>query len=888
MGGITNQSKADFLKVKIRINVRQILKPKVDLLFETIVDGWDGLAVIKNGQGEILAANKSYLDFFALKNAEDVQGLLEYELFSRYADQLDVDFDSENYLVLSLPKGEKISREVEVFSSRRDAVYFRLKQFPVFDVDGSPVAIASVYTPSYPVQHDESKSLKFGRLFENSLFEIYVFDAHTWEFTYLNKGALKSIGYSSQEIFQKSPLDLLGPGMESEFSSALAELKIGESELLVFEASIYRKDGTSYRAEIQLQYMHEESPPSYIAMVQDITERHVSEEIIRKLNNAVEYSPSAIVITDKLGVIEYVNPRFTEVTGYTPTEVIGKTPRLLRSGVQPKEFYAKLWETIANGKLWEGDFHNRKKNGELYWERAAIGPINNRDGEITHFVAIKEDVTEKKKIHEELRKKERVYRTLVEQLPDSGVFLFDKNLEYVLAEGPIIDQVHRKREDFEGNHVSKTFRPEMLEDSLARYKKALKGEASYYETSTGGKDYKVSIVPLTDENGEVFLGMMVIQDITEQKQVENNLRANYQFLQTIIQTIPNPFFYKSIEEDVYLDCNDSFAGLLHLKREEVVGKKPDEILSPEQLEILNCADEKLLVNKSDVYEASLNDPKDGERHFIIHKAAVENHKKEIVGIVGILHDVTSRKNAQTKLQESNKELQELNREKDSLMSIVAHDLKSPLSKVKGLVNVVMLDNNLSEEQESYLKLINNVADNGELLIRDLLDINTFEHSESRIKFLELDVHRVVGELVDSYQQLAHNKDIRVEIIKGEKDIKHTTDLDFLNRILDNLLSNAIKFSEKGRKVEVEVAKVGEDLFVKVKDEGPGISEEDQTKMFKRFQKLSAQPTGGESSTGLGLSIIKVLVERLKGEIAVDSQLKRGTTFTIRIPEGKVR
>ncbi|MDW7695200.1 PAS domain S-box protein [Flammeovirgaceae bacterium SG7u.111] len=869
--------------------MRHILKPKVNLLlFETIVDGWEGLSIIKNSKGEILAANSTFADFFGFRNTKELQRRSEQEIFTRHFGHTKLDLDHDNYFILSLPKGEKINQRIELTSPDGNPLHFSLKKFPVFDETNNPVAIACIYTPLRNYNGDEKRQLKFGQIFENSLFEIFVFDAQEHKFTYLSKGALKNTGYSKREIVEKTPLNLLNKEVESEFRDALVELKLGHSKLLVYEASINRKDGSSYRAEVQLQYMHKDSPPSYIAMVQDITERAISEDTIRKLNNAVKYSPSAIVITDKHGVIEYVNPRFTEVTGYIPTEVIGKTPRLLKSGKQPKDFYSNLWKTIADGQLWEGEFHNKKKSGELYWERAAIGPISDKDDKITHFVAIKEDVTDKKRINEELRKKEHIYRTLVEQLPNSGVFLFDKNLEYVLAEGPIIEQVNRKKEDFEGKHVSKTFRPDVLEDSLARYKKALQGEASYYETNTGGKDYKVSIVPLTDENGIVFLGMMVLQDITEQKKVENEVRANYQFLQTIIQTIPNPFFYKNTE-GVYLDCNDSFARLLDLKREDIIGKNSKDILNEEQYKTLNYANNVLLLNKSNyVYEASLTIPKDGENHFIIHKAAVENHKKETVGIVGILHNVTFRKNSQTKLQESNKELKELNREKDSLMSIVAHDLKSPLSKVKGLANVIMLDNNLNEEQISYLKLINSVADNSEQLIRDLLDINTFEHSDSRIKLTELDVHQVIDELTDSYQQLSNNKGIRLEIEKDPNATKHTTDLDFLNRILDNLLSNAIKFSKQEKTVKITVSRPDTHLMVKVQDEGPGISEEDQTKMFKRFQKLSAQPTGGESSTGLGLSIIKVLVDRLKGEIDVDSQLNKGTTFTISIPEGKIR
>ena len=127
-----------------------------------------------------------------------------------------------------------------------------------------------------------------------------------------------------------------------------------------------------------------------------------TEEQTLKLSTAVEQSPATIVITNLKGEIEYVNPKFTEVTGYTFEEVKGKNPRVLNSGLKSKDEYKELWELIVNGKAWQGEFHNRKKNGELFWESATISPIMNSSGEITNFIAIKEDITVQKKLTEEL------------------------------------------------------------------------------------------------------------------------------------------------------------------------------------------------------------------------------------------------------------------------------------------------------------------------------------------------------------------------------------------------------------------------------------------------------------------------------------------------------
>jgi PAS domain S-box-containing protein len=137
---------------------------------------------------------------------------------------------------------------------------------------------------------------------------------------------------------------------------------------------------------------------------QDELERQVVERTreLQKLSSAVSNSPSAIVITDDHGRIEYVNPKFTEITGYSPQEAIGKQPRILNSGTHPKELFQELWCTILAGSEWRGDLCNRKKNGDLYWEHSSISPIKDQEGRITHFVAIKEDVSAQKRIAEAL------------------------------------------------------------------------------------------------------------------------------------------------------------------------------------------------------------------------------------------------------------------------------------------------------------------------------------------------------------------------------------------------------------------------------------------------------------------------------------------------------
>lgn len=137
-------------------------------------------------------------------------------------------------------------------------------------------------------------------------------------------------------------------------------------------------------------------------IARDITWRKIQEEEITKLSVGIEQSPVLVMITNTKGNIEYVNRKFSEVTGYKKEEVLGKNPRILKSGNKPPEEYAELWQTITNGDEWRGEFLNRKRNGELYWESASISPIRNEKGEITFYIGVKEDITERKKMEEEL------------------------------------------------------------------------------------------------------------------------------------------------------------------------------------------------------------------------------------------------------------------------------------------------------------------------------------------------------------------------------------------------------------------------------------------------------------------------------------------------------
>lgn len=239
-----------------------------------------------------------------------------------------------------------------------------------------------------------------------------------------------------------------------------------------------------------------------------------------------------------------------------------------------------------------------------------------------------------------------------------------------------------------------------------------------------------------------------------------------------------------------------------------------------------------------------------------------------------------------RLEVKNKALQELNEEKNNVIGVVSHDLRAPLNRIFALANLIYLSaDNLTEEQRDYLEKMNKVVSDGLDLIRNFLDIRAIEYKGLQMNFEEIKIIDLLEQTVKSYQTAIKQKKQNIVFVNetGENELPLESDKQYLNRIFDNLISNAIKFSPVGKDIRVVLKKNSESVMIQVEDRGPGISPEDQRNLFKKFQVLSARPTAGESSTGLGLSITKSLVDILEGSIRYESNPEGGSVFIVELP-----
>ena len=311
---------------------------------------------------------------------------------------------------------------------------------------------------------------KFRTLYDSTSDAVMLLDQKG--FFDCNQATLAMFGCATREEFcTRHPADM-SPLMQPDGTDSLtlANQRIAtamEKGSDHFEWMHKRADtGDLFPAEVLLGAMELDGKRVLQAVVRNISERKRMEEKLRQLSLAVEQSPASIVITDPAGDIEYVNLKFVQVTGYTLAEVLGKNPRVLKSGDKGPEAYQGLWQTITEGKEWRGEFHNKKKNGELYWESASISPIRDLAGRITHYVAVKEDITARKQTEAERTQLIQDLRSALANVKSlSGLLPICAACKKIRDDKGYWSQV----ESYISNHTDATFSHGMCPDCIKKW-----------------------------------------------------------------------------------------------------------------------------------------------------------------------------------------------------------------------------------------------------------------------------------------------------------------------------------------------------------------------------------------------------------------------------------
>jgi PAS domain S-box-containing protein len=388
-----------------------------------------------------------------------------------------------------------------------------------------------------------------------------------------------------------------------------------------------------------------------------------SSDETRKLSRAIEQTPVSVVITDLAGNISYVNPKFTEATGYAANEILGRNPRILKSGEMPSEAYKRLWETISAGKEWEGTFHNRKKNGELFWEKSRIVPIFNEAGATTHFLAVKEDITERKRVEDALRASEVRYRSLFENMlegfahcqmvyahgqPEDFIFLaVNKAFEAISGLKEVVGKrVTEVVPGFKAAHP----------DLLATYGRVeATGQPERFELQLLISAAWVDISVYKPAEGQIAL---VFADITERRQAENAVRKSERRYRRFVERNAAGVLCSRMDGQI-IECNESLARMLGYDSVDEIKTRSmtDLYFKPGDRQNLlkRLKDNPILADFENCFKR-----KDGKPIWVIEKIAlVEPQDEEAHLIESTVIDITERKEAAVTLQESENRYRQL-------------------------------------------------------------------------------------------------------------------------------------------------------------------------------------------------------------------------------------
>lgn len=614
-------------------------------------------------------------------------------------------------------------------------------------------------------------------------------------------------GKMADEIIGKTLLDIM-PEQYGRQSTQKDQTIIESGKGVQYETELVRGDGivrTVFASKAPLS-RSDGSLACIVGSFVDISERREMDENIRKMSQAIEQSPATIVITNVDGVIEYVNPKFCETTGYSAEEAIGQNPRILKSGEMSAEGYAEMWKTLAAGKEWSGEFHNKRKDGTLYWELASISPLFDKEGFLSGYLAVKEDITERKSIDAELHKsrleledKHVELRQLFGQVADAKRE-WEQTLDHLRDFVILTDAKHKIMRcnkllsEATGKPVGELIGidwHDLLSEAGFSFS-SFNGTSGEICNITSGRMYDITIFPVM-VNGLVTGHVVSINDTTDLHATTKELEKAYSELKNAQLQI--------FQQEKMASIGQLAAGVAH------------EINNPMGFISSNLSTLNKYIDRLTEFIAA------ADQSLIECAGSRESDK---------LNEVRKRLKIDYIMDDARQLIAE-SQDGASRVSRIVQDLKS-FSRVDQVEQAMI---NLNEALETTI----NIAWN-------------------EIKYVA-EINREFGDIPDILcfpQQL--------------------------NQVFLNLLINAAQAME-GRQGSITVRTWNEagSVFVSVADTGCGIPDEIRQQIFEPF--FTTKEVG--KGTGLGLSISYDIIRKHGGEITVESEVGRGTTFIVKLP-----
>lgn len=622
-----------------------------------------------------------------------------------------------------------------------------------------------------------------------------------------------------------------------------------------------------------------------------------------KYRGLLESLDTVVANVDLNGRFLYMNDTAAGQLGSVPAQLFGKTMYELfpervaqiQMGNIKSVAEADKGMTIENPSV---------VNGKPRWYRTSIQPLHDENGSVVSVLINSTDIHELKTMQQELQELNRtleekvVQRTaevqdLYENAP-TGYHSINAEGKFVMVNQTELNWLGYSSEEMIG-HFASDFMTAATRNVFQKNFPLLfeRGWVKDVEFEFVRKDGSVLPVLLNatsiyDEAGNFLLTRSTIFDNTERKQAENELKRNINFTTALLNAVPTPVFYKD-KEGRYLGCNYAFVDLMGKTPEEIHGKLPHEVWSAPQADLYRQKDLDLMrSNERQFYEAVVTDKDGAVRPVIFVKDLFYDEGGNVAGLVGAFIDISERKASEEALQNINKELEYALRVKDEFLANMSHELRTPLNGILGF-SEILLSGDFGALNERQLKYIGSIESSGKHLlglINDLLDLSKIQAG----KFELYPESVIISDLCQSslvfVKQMALNKSIHLSFEDEVTFPFLIGDQRRLKQILVNLLSNAVKFTPNNGTV---ILRAQSDLLnncikFSVEDNGIGISPEDLQRLFMPFTQADNSLTRQHEGTGLGLTLVQKLAELHGGGITVQSEVGKGSTFTVSIPE----
>jgi PAS domain S-box-containing protein len=707
--------------------------------------------------------------------------------------------------------------------------------------------------------------------------------------TFVNPAACRMLGFTAEELIgQPSHAAIHHHHADGrEYSQAecpmFAAYTRGEASRIDDEF-LWRKDGSGFPVEYGATPMLKDGAiVGAVVSFTDITERKRAEEELLTQHSALESAANAIVITNNKGVIQWVNPAFTRLTGYTRDEAVGQNPRVLKSGVHDREFFRNLWETVLAGKVWQGALTNKRKDGTLYQEEMTITPVRSKDGKITHFVAVKQDITERKEAEDRMG--------AFFSSSSDALFLWSPEHGYLQANPAAVKMLGFATEAELLKCTPLNLSPELQPDGQSSavaapgfIQKALENPEpvrfnwQFKRQDGSGLPAEVTLI-------RIFLGgkpilLVSFRDITERKEAEERMNAYFNSSSDgLLLLSPERGFTHANQAAVRMYGFDNMADLLRCGPVELSPERqPDGRLSSEAaVEHIKLAMQATAPRRFDW----IHKRRDGTElpcEVTLIRITLGGEPVLLTSV----RDITLRKQQEAEILAAKARAEEATQMKSMFLANMSHEIRTPMNAIIGLSHLA-LKTQLSPKQRDYVSKVHNAGTSLLAIINDILDFSKIEAGKLDLETTDFQLDEVIGSVTTVTAQKAHDKGLEflADVAAAIPEQLHGDPLR-LGQILTNLVNNAVKFTERGEiRLKIELLdQTGEkaQLRFSVRDTGIGMTKEQAARLFQPFSQADMSTTRKHGGTGLGLTICRRLVELMGGQIWLESEPGVGSTF----------